>query len=171
MKRPSALHVLLALSALLLAAGLVYTVRGARVDWGDDPRHLVESERAARDADKAAGRAQRDFHARRGQEAEASARAGLGPARELLAACETRDPNSPDVQRDLVQAALAFGRWLELRPDDVDILQLRARAWELRRFGEKAAADFQRLIELKPELAPALRDRLARAKAGYPLTK
>lgn len=168
MKRVGGLHVLLALSALLLVAGLVYSVRGALVDWGDDPRHLEEGEAAARDADKAAGRAQRDFHARRGQEAETSARAGLAPARELLAACETKPATDPDVQRDLVKAALAFSRWLELRPDDVDILQLRARAWELRRFGDKAAADFQRLIELKPELAPELQERLARAKAGYP---
>ena len=162
------LHILLALSAILLVAGLVYSVRGAFVDWGNDPRHAEEAGRAMAEADKASGRVQRDFQARRFQEADARARAELGPARALLASCETRPPNDPDVQRDLVQAALAFGRYLDLHPDDVDVLLLRARAWELRRFGDKAAADLRRLMELKPDLAEPLGERLKRAVAGYP---
>jgi hypothetical protein len=171
MKRFTPLHALLALSALLLLAGLVYSVRGALVDWGQDPRHDEETGRAMAEAEMASGQAQREFHARQFQEADTKARAGLEPARSLLAACENRaatDPTSPELQRDLVQAALAFGRYLDLHPKDVDVLLLRARAWELRRFGDKAAADFTRLIELKPELAESLSPRLARAKAGYP---
>ncbi|HEX7899594.1 MAG TPA: hypothetical protein VF950_17630 [Planctomycetota bacterium] len=168
MKRFTPLHLLLALSAVLLAVGLVYSVRAFRVDWGDDPRHAEEAGRAMAEAEKASGKAQRDFLARRFQEADAQARAGLPPARALLASCETRPPGDPDVQRDLVQAALAFGRHLDLHPEDVDILLLRARAGELRRFGDKAAADLKRLMELKPDLAESLEPRLKRAQAGYP---
>ena len=51
---------------------------------------------------------------------------------------------------------------------DVLVLLLRARAWELRRFGDKAAVDLRRLMELKPELAEPLGERLKRALAGYP---
>jgi hypothetical protein len=168
MKRLTPFHLLLGLSGLLLLAGLVYSVRGFRVDWSTDPRHAEEAVRAMAEADKASGQAQRDFKLRRFQEVEAQARAGLEPARRLLAACETRDPATPDAQRDLVQAALAFGRWLDLHPEDVDVLLLRARAWELRRFGDKAAADFKRLMELKPDLSESLHERLKRAQAGYP---
>lgn len=171
MKRFTPFHLLLALSGLLLLAGLVYSVRGFLVDWGSDPRHAEEAGRAMAEAEKASGQAQRDFQLRRFQEADARARDGLGPARSLLADCEARalrDPRSPDLQRDLVQAALAFGRFLDLHPEDVDVLLLRARAWELRRFGDKAAADLKRLMELKPDLAESLRERLKRAQAGYP---
>ena len=171
MKRFTPFHILLGVSGLLLLAGLVYSVRGFRVDWGSDPRHAEEAVRAMTEADKASGRAQREFQHRRFQEADARARADLGPARSLLADCESRalqNAVSPDLQSDLVQAALAFGRFLDLHPEDVDVLLLRARAWELRRFGDKAAADLKRLMELKPDLAESLRDRLKRAQAGYP---
>jgi hypothetical protein len=171
MKRFTPFHLLLGLSGLLLVAGLVYSVRGFVLDWGSDPRHAEEAVRAMAEADKAAGQAQRDFKSRRFQEADARARADLGPARELLADCESRAPRNPadpDLQRDLVQAALAFGRFLDLHPEDVDVLLLRARAWELRRFGDKAAADLKRLMELKPDLGASLHERLKRAQAGYP---
>jgi hypothetical protein len=171
MKRFTPFHLLLAVSALLFVAGLVYSVRGALVDWGTDPRHAEESSRAMAEADKASGQVQRDFKRRRFEEADATARAELPAARSLLADCEARaltDPKSPALQADLVKAALAFGRWLDLHPKDVDVLLLRARAWELRRFGDKAAADLVRLMELKPELSESLEERLKRARAGYP---
>lgn len=166
--RFSPLQILLALSLPLLLAGLVYSVRGAFVDWGTDPRHAEEAGRAIVEAEKASGQAQREFKARRFEEADVQARAGLESARKTLARHETGDVSSPDVQLDLVEAALAFGRYLDLHPGDVEVLLLRARAWELRRFGDKAAADFKKLIELKPELAESLKERLARAQAGYP---
>jgi hypothetical protein len=168
MKRFTPFHLLLGLSGALLAAGLVYSVRGFLVDWGQDPRHAEETGRAMAEAEKASGQAQREFQLRRFQEADARARADLGPARALLADCETRDASTPDVQRDLVQAALAFGRFLDLHPEDVDVLLLRARAWELRRFADKAAADLKRLMDLKPDLREPLQERLKRAQAGYP---
>lgn len=171
MKRFTPFHALLLVTGLLLAAGLVYSIRGAFVDYGHDPRHAEETGRAMIEADRASGAAQREFQARRYREADAKARTGLDEARALLASCESRPANDPARPDDLVAAALAFSRWLELHQGDVEVLLLRARAWELRRFGDKAAADFRRAIDLKPALAGELRERLDRAVAGYPAAK
>jgi hypothetical protein len=171
MKRIGPFHVLLGVSALLLLAGLVYSVRSIWVDWGRDPRHAEEAGRAVAEAERSSGAAQRDFKQRRFQEADAQARAGLDDARTRLAACEARAPGetgTPELDAELVRAAAAFGRYLELHPEDVEVLLLRARAWELRRFADKAAADLKRAMEMKPELAESLAPRLKRAQAGFP---
>ena len=171
MNRFTPFHALLLLTGLLLVAGLVYSIRGAFVDYGNDPRHAQETGRAMLEADRASGVAQREFQVRRYREADVKARAGLEDARSLLAACESRSPTDPALHDDLVAAALAFGRWLDLHAGDVEVLLLRARAWELRRFADKAAADFRKAIELKPALAGELQERLQRAVAGYPAAK
>ncbi len=172
MKRFTPLHAILGVSALLLAVGLAYSVRGAIVDWGRDPRHAEEAGRAVAEAERSSGRIQREYRERRFDEADARARAALADARTRLAACESRvlvEAGKPELDAELVAAAVAFGRYLDLHPGDVDVLLLRARAWELRRFADKAAADLKRAVELKPELAGSLAERLKRAQAGFPL--
>lgn len=174
MKRPGPFHVLLGLSGLLLLIGLVYSIRGAWVDFGADARQAEAAGRAVADAERGSARAQAEFKTQRFEEADAAARAALAEARERLAACERRAATDGEsraaLEDDLVKAAVGFGRWLDLHPGDVDVLLLRARAWEMRRFSEKAAADLRRAIERKPALAEPLAERLKQAQAGLPAT-
>ena len=174
MKRFTPFHALLGLSAVLLFAGLVYSVRSAWVDYGSDPRQAEAASRAVADAERSSGQVQRDFQQRSFEKADAQAREALTDARALFAACESRAAAGADraaLEPDLVRAAVGFGRWLDLHPADVDVLLLRARAWEQLRFADKALLDLRRAVELKPDLAEPLADRLKQAQAGYPKAK
>jgi len=70
----------------------------------------------------------------------------------------------PELTVALNEAFVAYNLYLRVFPDDAVVCVERARTHEMRRNYDLAIADLEHAISLQPNLEPALRDRIAKAK-------
>jgi tetratricopeptide (TPR) repeat protein len=171
--RPARLFLGLLVASLAIFAGLLaWSVGQIRAGGRREQSLADESARSMAEADRMYERVRRDYARKVLAEREVQANTSLEKARADMAFAEERlreAPAPPDLDFRLVEATLAFNRYLEIHPEDAAVLAQRARAHELRGHLVRAVEDLERALELRPDLEASLglkladlRDRLQR---------
>jgi hypothetical protein len=153
---------LLASSALIFGALLILTIHRANERSQHDEELAVATSKNMSEAERKASEARVGYQRTIVNERESRAREGLRKARAAMA--RVTDPGTPESTQALNEAFIGYNAYLEVLPDDVDVRIERAKTHELRRNYDLAITDLERAAALKPEQAPALKDRVAQLR-------
>jgi tetratricopeptide (TPR) repeat protein len=169
---PPALYPVLIGAVLVLLVPLtVSSIRQLYQRRQDDPRTAAETMANLADAERKARETRIEYDQRRVAEREARARASLEKARSLMKRVtdlRSQGKGEAEIYTPLLEAAIAFGAYLEIHPEDADALVERADAHALARLYERAVQDLERAISIRKELEPSLRDRLTMLRLLLP---
>jgi tetratricopeptide (TPR) repeat protein len=161
---------------LFISAG-IFLVLLARSAWelssrGERDRDLaVESSRARSGAERDSLKAAHEYERRALKLKQDAARDHLTGARTDAALAEDlfrRAPGDPALVPSLQAARAGFTRYLEVFPEDADVLLERAGILETLRNPQAALQDIERVAALRPDAAVELRDRMDRLRRELP---
>jgi len=161
---------LLGAAALVLIALIASAVAGFNQileRTAHDEELAVESSRNRTEAERQYSEAVVGYQRSLIQRRESAAAQSLAKAREAMARVDALlkgGAASPDLPQALNEAFVGYNAYLDVLPDDVDVRIERARTHQLRRNFDLAIADLERAAELRPDRAPALRDRVAQLR-------
>lgn len=162
---------LLACSVLIFGGLLAATLlkMGERTRKDDDL--AIETERSRAEAERKGAEASRAYRRSVVMANEAAAREHLARARDAMTRIDTmlRTGALPNqVGMVLNEAFVEYNMYLKEIPDDADVRIERARTHELRRNYDLAIADLERAAQLRPDLKPNLKDRIAQLRLFLP---
>lgn len=170
-RMPPAYAAMLGASLVIFAGLLVASLLKMRERTRQDEALALETEESRAQADRSGAqagltyqRAQVATRLARAQEHLQKARAAMGRVDRL-----TPSGGSPaEIAAALGEAFVGFNMYLEEMPDDAGVRLERARTHELRRNYDLAIRDLERAGELRPDLKPALLDRIAQLRLLLP---
>lgn len=154
-------------SAAIFCFLLVLTAVELRQRTERELDRAMESAHSRSAADQESLRVVRDYERRALTIRHDAARAQLARGRAAWKLADDRlrrAPGEPDLIRHLNEAFQGYSRYLDVFPDDCDVLLERARVHELRRNPDLALKDFERAASLNPALAPGLQETLIRLR-------
>ncbi len=158
---------------LILASAVIFcfllglTIVELRQRHDRELDRALESAHARRSADQESLRVVRDYERGALAVRQDAARAQLARGRAAWKLADERlrtAPGEPDLILRLNEAFQGYSRYLDVFPDDCDVLLERARVHELRRNPDLALKDLERAAALKPSLAPGLQETLTRLR-------
>lgn len=164
---PKRWFLLILASALIFSFLLVLTVIELRQRSERELDRAMESAHARSAADQESLRVVRDYERRALAVRHDAARDRLARGRAAWKLADERlrnAPGEPDLIRHLNEAFQGYSRYLDVFPDDCDVLLERARVHELRRNPDLALKDLERAAALNPALAPGLQETLGRLR-------
>ncbi len=153
---------LLAASALIFVVLLIMTISRAQERSKHDEELAVETSKSMSEAERKASEARVGYQRTIINERETRASEGLKKARAAMA--RVTAPGTPEHTQALNEAFVGYNTYLDVLPDDADVRIERAKTHELRRNYDLAITDLERAAALKPEQAPALKDRVAQLR-------
>ena len=157
------LYVVLLGCTLLIVLGVpVSLLRLVERSKKDDDLAL-ETERSRTEADRQAADASRGYKRAVISGNEAVARGHLEQARAAMARAQKLG-DSPERRQALNEAFVGYNMYLQEIPDDVEVRIERAGTHQARRNYDLAIADLDRVIQLRPDLEPSLKDRIAQLR-------
>jgi tetratricopeptide (TPR) repeat protein len=158
---------LMAASFLIFSGLLILTVVKMRERTSKDEDLALETEKNTSESDRKAADARRGYNRSLVAAKESEAQAQLAKARAAMARVDTMLNSGtlpPELTVSLNEAFVAYNGYLRVFPDDAVVCIERARTHEIRRNYDLAIADLEHAISLQPNLEPALRDRIAKAR-------
>jgi tetratricopeptide (TPR) repeat protein len=170
-KIPPVYFVLLACTLVIFGGLLFATLYRMQERTRKDEDLALESERSNVDADRKGAEASRGYKRSLVTAKESAAREQLAKARAAMARVDQilqRGGFPNEIGLRLDEAFVAYNMYLQETPGDAAVLIERARTHELRRNYDLAIADLDRASRLKPELEPALKERIAQLRLLLP---
>jgi tetratricopeptide (TPR) repeat protein len=164
---PILYQALLAASFLIFAGLLLMTVVKMRERTRKDDDLAIQSEKNNADSDRKAADARRGYNQSLVAAKESDAVQQLAKARAAMTrvdAIMSSGTLPPELTVALNEAFVAYNAYLRVFPNDAAVCVERARTHEMRRNYDLAIADWEHAVTLQPNLEPALRDRIAKAK-------
>jgi len=164
---PMLYQALLAASVVIFAGLLFATVTRMRERTRKDDDLAIESEKNNADSDRKAGDARRGYNQSLVAAKESDAVQQLARARAAMTRVDAMMSSGtlpPELTIALNEAFVAYNAYLRVFPNDAAVCVERARTHEMRRNYDLAIADWEHAVTLQPNLEPALRDRIAKAK-------
>jgi hypothetical protein len=164
---PMLYQALLAASVLIFSGLLIATLSRMRERTRKDDDLAIETEKYNSESDRKAAEARRGYNQSLVSVRESEAIQQLAKARDAMARVDKMLGTGtlpPELTVALNEAFVAYNHYLRVFPDDAVVCVERARTHEMRRNYDLAIADLEHAITLQPNLEPALRDRIARAK-------
>jgi len=164
---PMLYQALLAASVLIFSGLLIATLSRMRERTRKDDDLAIETEKNNADSERKAGDARRGYNQALVTARESEATQQLAKARDAMARVDKMLGSGtlpPELTVALNEAFVAYNHYLRVFPDDAVVCVERARTHEMRRNYDLAIADLEHAITLQPNLEPALRDRIAKAK-------
>ena len=162
------LYVVLLGCTLLIVLGVPVTILRLVERSRKDDDLALETERSRVEAERQASDASRNYKRAVVSGNEAVAREHLLKARDAMGRVEKmllsgRLP--PELPAALNEAFVGYNMYLKEIPDDVEVRIERARTHELRRNYDLAVADLERVVDLRRDLEPTLRERITKLRA------
>ena len=164
---PILYQALLAGSVLIFSGLLIATLSRMRERTRKDDDLAIESEKNNAASDRKAAEARRGYNQSLVAAKESEATQQLAKARDAMARVEKMLGSGtlpPELTVALNEAFVAYNMYLRVFPDDAVVCVERARTHEMRRNYDLAIVDLEHAISVQPNLEPALRDRIAKAK-------
>lgn len=153
--------ILMAVSAMIFVALLILTVHRARERSKHDEELAVETSKSMTEAERKSAEARVGYQRSVIEAREVRAHEGLAKARAAMARAGQQSPPEPAL---LNEAFVGYNTYLDVLPDDAAVRLERVRVHELRRNYDLAIIDLERAAALKPEQAPALKERIAQLR-------
>jgi len=150
--------ILMAASAMIFVSLLFLTIHRAQERSKHDEELAVETSKSMTDAERKSVEARVGYQRSIVEAREARARENLAKARAAMARA-TQQP-TPEVAL-LNEAFIGYNAYVDVFPDDAAVRLERVRVHELRRNYDLAIIDLERVAVLRPEQAPALKERVA----------
>jgi hypothetical protein len=156
-------YVILLGCTLLIVLGVPVSVMRLFEHSKRDDELALETERSRAEADRHAGDASRGYKRAVISGNEALAREHLNKARAAMAWAEKLG-DTPERRQALNEAFVGYNMYLQEMPDDVEVRIERAGTHQARRNYDLAIADLDRVIQLRPDLEPSLKERIAQLR-------
>jgi hypothetical protein len=150
--------ILMAATAMIFVALLILTIHRAQERSKHDEELAVETSRSMTEAERKSAEARVGYQRSIVEVRELHAREGLAKARAAMA----RADQQPIPETGLLnEAFVGYNTYLDVLPDDAAVRLERVHVHELRHNYDPAILDLERAAALKPEQAPALKERIA----------
>lgn len=166
------LYLALLSGSLLIFAGLLTaTLFKMRERTHRDEELALETERSNAEADRKGFEAGHGYQRSVVNAKEAAAKEHLARARAAMARVDRMSPTGgfpTELGLALNEAFVGYNMYLAQNPDDAAVRIERARTHELRRNYDLAISDLEAAAKLRPELEPAVRDRIAQLRLLLP---
>jgi tetratricopeptide (TPR) repeat protein len=150
-------------SFLIFSGLLISSVVKLRERSIQDDELALETERSRAETERKAAEASRGYKRAVVTVNEKAAREQLARARAAIARVD-KLTNPIEINLALNEAFVGYNMYLQEIPDDAAVRVERADTHQRRRNYDLAIADLERAIELQPDLAPTLKDRIAQLR-------